>query len=872
MFFIFEIINVCLLGIFITNLMTEITKLPKITTNLFSFATFRSPDKINPSDKMSYFIYYPGNITETLENYQLLNNNKSDGEQQYLDFLASLNPISNPKELRDLNIDFYDYSFLLIEQRKNDSSRKPLDIKPPKPLTDKVYLQIWNELFVQIATQQSTTVRQLCLQLIITQFYIQNLKRLKVEDVRKMAVVIPQVLIDLLKEQRYKRCGGELYGVKNLGILDYRRVEQTLCCYVPGEVSHIENVMMREYKEKSTRNLLRTEDTTELSSEIEREDVSDTTTAERNEISKEIARELQRDQSFNVSGSVTVNKGISDSFGLSANVTTGYNNNSSSAQSNTEAKNYAKEITERALKRIVQKTTEKRTFKMIKEFEESNKHGFDNRKGKTHVTGVYRWVDKIYDNELINYGKRLLLELEVPNPALLYKKAMKWEADKEDVLTPPKKLEDFDIKSYEDIDEERALEAATYYGIEINGFEEDNETFTIPFQNQVKHISSTVIDNQSPISIPSGLVAKSMTIYLSFQYKSTVNPGSHCTVKINGEDFKRGDFTHTGGKRSDDYTFVKNFNPKVSGAMSFSVSYRKVYKYEGTIIVTCVSDPAFYENWQQETYNQLQSAYQNKLDEYNEEIKQKEAEKQAKADQEKSENYSNEAVNRLIEERELKRSCVEMMSKPYCYEFGKRFYECKKYTCTTCEEDELEAITPEIVQNKELEKYSEFIKFFETAFEWEILSYEFFPYYYNEKCAWYELLQTNSSDPIFEAFLQSGMAKVLVPVRPQFERAVLWYMETGEIYPNTDLIPESIDDRYESLLKELGEQDEVTVEGKWQTRVPSTLTIIQEKSTYLEDEQGLPCYCDDESEMFKSDAERYLRGEDEEKEEGNNSN
>jgi hypothetical protein len=37
-------------------------------------------------------------------------------------------------------------------------------------------------------------------------------------------------------------------------------------------------------------------------------------------------------------------------------------------------------------------------------------------------------------------------------------------------------------------------------------------------------------------------------------------------------------------------------------------------------------------------------------------------------------------------------------------------------------------------------------------------------------------------------------------------------------------------------------QDEITVEGKWQTRVPSTLTLIQAKSTYLEDENGLPCY------------------------------
>ena len=123
---------------------------------------------------------------------------------------------------------------------------------------------------------------------------------------------------------------------------------------------------------------------------------------------------------------------------------------------------------------------------------------------------------------------------------------------------------------------------------------------------------------------------------------------------------------------------------------------------------------------------------------------------------------------------------------------------------------------------------------------------------------WYELLQTKNPDPIFEAFLQSGMAKILVPVRPQFEKAVLWYLDTGEIYTEGDIIPETEDDRYLSLLNELQNQDEVTVEGTWKSRVPSMLTIIQAKSTYLEDEQGLPC-CDADSETFGSD-DRLLEG------------
>ncbi|MEN9326657.1 MAG: hypothetical protein RI943_1078, partial [Bacteroidota bacterium] len=52
-----------------------------------------------------------------------------------------------------------------------------------------------------------------------------------------------------------------------------------------------------------------------------------------------------------------------------------------------------------------------------------------------------------------------------------------------------------------------------------------------------------------------------------------------------------------------------------------------------------------------------------------------------------------------------------------------------------------------------------------------------------------------------------------------------------------------------SILSDLSNQDEVIVEGKWKTRIPSTLTIIQAQSAYFEDLKGLPC-CDMEESAF----------------------
>ncbi|MDN3695447.1 hypothetical protein QWZ06_26080 [Chryseobacterium tructae] len=81
------------------------------------------------------------------------------------------------------------------------------------------------------------------------------------------------------------------FGFKQIGIADYLKVEQTTHAYVEGEVAHIENIMAREYREKSTRRLRRSENTTTKSTDKEREQLSDTTTANRFEMQNEISND-----------------------------------------------------------------------------------------------------------------------------------------------------------------------------------------------------------------------------------------------------------------------------------------------------------------------------------------------------------------------------------------------------------------------------------------------------------------------------------------------------------------------------------------------------------------------------------------------------
>lgn len=828
----------------------------KITTNLFSFKTFRSPDKIDFNEKSEYFIHHP-NFSKSRFNQCPIHGGKEGNENQLNEFISSFNPASSYRQIREINPVMYDYSCLLMQQRKNDSSKKQLNAKLPAPLKEDSILKVWDELFIQTATQKSKTARQACIQLIITQHYLQNNKALELRDISRLVVVIPEMVIECFKPWRFSRCGGKLFGVHNLGIQEYRRVEQTLCCYVPGEVSHIENIMAREYKEKSTRNFLRTEFTTEFINETEIENINDTTTTERHELSSESAKELQKDKSFDISGSVTVSKDSKIYGSISANVSSGYNSSSSSSSSNTEAKNYAKEITERALERVVQKTTEKRTFKMIKEFEENNKHGFDNTKGVQHVTGVYRWVDKVYDNELVNYGRRLLFEISVPSPAEFYKKAMAWKSKAAEsavaVLTPPKTLAEFGLPGPSSIiidEKDKINEAASYYGVNI-AWPEIEKTFTKSDSYNVGYQGDDSYTTVTDVPIESNYGVYRVVGSFSFDYKGRKNKHAYLDLYFGGQSKGFNDYCSGTGKCQGGDSFDLWFNPNVFSNLPVYLRHRFIGELAYNCTVYCRLSSEEIAQWQSDLFAELQQSYNQLQAKYEEELKLQQAAQQAGADQRENDNYSNPRMNRLTEERELKRLCIEMMSKPYCYDMGKSFNTCNTYSCKS-ECGEIENQVTEIVQNEALEKYAEFIKFFETAFHWEIFSYVFYPYYYGAKCNWSELLQTKNDDPIFEAFLQSGMAKLLVPVRPQFEKAVMWYIETGEIYTDENLVPEIEDDRYLSLLKELQNQEEIRVEGKWKTRIPSTLTIIQAKSTYLEDAQGLPC-CEDEDAIFGSD-------------------
>lgn len=622
------------------------------------------------------------------------------------------------------------------------------------------------------------------------------------------------------------------YGVTRLGIADYRKVEQKLCCYVPGEVSHIENVMAREYKERSTRRLRRTEDTTTTTSSSESERMTDTTTTSRFDMQQEISKVLSesRESSKDVSAHAGVEGSIPTvgSFDASLDYASNFATSTSQEMSEHQSTQFAKEITEKALQRVVSKVSEERSLKIIEEFEEQNRHGFDNRQGAEHISGVYRWVDKIYKNEIHNYGKRLQYEFMIPEPGSFHLTA-KTGITQNNIETPLKKPLDPRSQNFGLlqpithaglITENNYQQWAAAYGATIMTPPETikvvAKTLIRPQDGSAWHESKVVSDE---IILPEGYGLKRAYITATGngdnsgweRYYITVGSVSRVYWTDQQDRFLHLEDTTT--------TELEKFTESVPVAAQFTGLDGGIVSFE----LELMRRDSFFADWQLETFNAIISAYESRLQEYKDAVAEQEVRKGVLMG-------DNPAYLRRIENTVLKKNCIEYLV-GYS-NIGKAFVTGNDIRNT------------HVRVTSDMDKYAALVKFFEQAFEWDLMDYRFYPFYWANREKWSSMYGIDNDDALFRSFLQSGMARTILTVRPGFEEAVMYYMATGQVW-NGGEVPVLGDDLYLSIIDELS-MPEYVLEETWETRVPSSLTLIQAKTIALNAE-GLPCYCDEDN-------------------------
>jgi hypothetical protein len=217
---------------------------------------------------------------------------------------------------------------------------------------------------------------------------------------------------------------------------DLKVVRQTLRGYSFGEIAHVENVLLGERKERRHEIIdVREQETTETT-EREEERAFDTQTTERNELAREVQSTLASDERFNVGA--TLEASYPPYVKLTA--TGGYAKATARTESTATSTRFARDVTERATTRLRERTEEVRRTLTRRTVTELNTHELNNLRGTGPVVGVYRWLNKEYCAQVLNYGRRVLLEIGVSDPSANYRYAVAMGSDLDVGVDPPPDL------------------------------------------------------------------------------------------------------------------------------------------------------------------------------------------------------------------------------------------------------------------------------------------------------------------------------------------------------------------------------------------------------------------------------------------------
>lgn len=676
--------------------------------------------------------------------------------------------------------------------------------------------------------------------------------------------------------------------LKPVGVGDFKVVKQWLVEYIPGEICDIHNVMKSETKERIHRRLERSEDTFSFSIEAQEETTRDTQTTDRFELKREIEATLKTDLNVNANASVSYNQ-----MPVVATVSGGFAYNRSDGSSEKLAQSLSREVVAKAVSRVQTRTAQARSSTKLFETEETNKHLL--AAPTAHVSGIYRWVDKHYRAQVFNFGRRMMFELILPEPADFFVTARL--AEYVDALEYPKKPADPKYLS-------TAMPITGPEALTRLKFDELRRTYDLAsFTYPVTEKTYAVVDAGTNAAMlkESGIDGsdkwhaaalhcslKGATGYTVTRIRvtgmvefddqnSTTSPVPEpdrnlARMDIDGttvwfkEDWRKYGYIdeRTVFAPANPYTFSRD-DVDVVLAFNDTEAYRLIISLELTLSAERLLD------WQTEVYRTILDAETKRVDDANRDVKIRYdaelatysgriAELKATAVADLLRGRSEQANQNLIR-TELRRQCLTMITKELGSKASDDFLTTWDPTGTRTVTRAVtrldisenvgggtnvqwkttgvatELSVPDVEKAKARGRH---VQFLEQAFDWDNLAWVFYPYFWAPPSTWVQrLAREDETDPNLTAFLQAGAARVLFAVTPAYDEAVLHYLCTREPWEG-GAAPVIGDKLYLPLHEELRRQQDdrygAIPEGEpWDFTVPTMLTYLHGSGDSLPD-------------------------------------
>lgn len=575
------------------------------------------------------------------------------------------------------------------------------------------------------------------------------------------------------------------------GIGDLLIVRQKLRAYELGDLAHVENVLRGEFREREHRRLDLREEVTTTETEQETEKERDLQSTERNEMQNEATKTVQ--SQFGLQAGLQVSGSYGPVVSFSASLNTSFS--TSTSESQRKATTFSREISEKTAEKVRERVREEQMRRVLEQIEEINVHRLENTDHPTaNVRGMYRWLNKLYDAQVFNYGQRMMYEFVLPEPAAYFLYAMATNPQQELELEKPEpplyngqplKPENLTRANYQDYLAEQQVTSA----------KSPPPTFMhVAFSDKQEGKEESNYERGTKVTIPADYEAMAASTWYWYVYTDET---AHLKLALGGVDAEGG---------------VSSFGTPRRSELSVGIHAFKTEAFVVTADIYCQLTTEGFAKWQQETYDAILESYLNRKAAYDEAIAQRQAQTGVQI------LGRNPLENRRIEEHELQKLAIMTLARSSYLDVDS-YYESAEPAmdiAAAC-------------------RNGAYIRFLENAFEWNNMTWVHYPYFWGRHTRWSEALHLTDPDPDFAAFLSAGASRVQLPVRPGFERAVAYFCQTGIPWEGND-VPLIGDELYVPIVEEIAANLEKPEEGTpyppeskpWTVTVPTELVVVQD--------------------------------------------
>lgn len=585
---------------------------------------------------------------------------------------------------------------------------------------------------------------------------------------------------------------------------DLEMVRQKILKYEPGEIAHIENVLKGESKKKKHRKLHRSEETVFEESERSEEVENELETTDRFELQSETSKTISQDTSLEAGVTTTASYGAVNTVNIEAYGN--YASNNASEESKNSASTYAKDVVSRSVQKIKERVLKRRSRTEINEVEIINKHKIENLTSDAeNIAGIYRWVNKLYEAQVVNYGLRTMLEFMIPEPAAFYRFALSKNPDKEISIKKPDEPgfcqagRFFPLKPT-DLTGSNYMCFVGKYGVtdveppppmfiiksgtitqsfhpdsEIAKTGEKIEIITIPIN--YKAISAEYIIAAGRGHEKSGVTANKAANFgirmtcgnnIVLSEQATTHHGKGQTIVGSTIiDTEKADYPFEGELSLDVPKLTNNKNEvqlnNEEGDFKIAITYASDIYIFGSlnVAITCERKDNALKQWQIDTFGAIMNTYNGLKLDYEEALQSQQFETEINIQ------GQNPFINREVEKTELKKHAISILTGQQYEGFNAMW------------QDHRQGFGYPEIDLEDAAKEGDFVQFFEQTLEWRHATYLFYDYFWGRKQNWIDMLNTKDIDSLFEKFLRAGYARVWIPIRPGFDKVIGHYICAG---------------------------------------------------------------------------------------------